>query len=105
MCSRIFLIKLSWTLQQLTSHSFVFQRIQGRPFFLTFYVANAIVLHPTATAKAEDFLAKHVGELVTPPASLDRLEEIGPFREEVTESALALAVTVQAGDTDAEAAA
>jgi hypothetical protein len=54
---------------------------QGRPFFFTFFVSNEVKLHPTASIKAADYVAKHVGGLLTPPSSPERLAELGTFTE------------------------
>jgi ribosomal protein L12E/L44/L45/RPP1/RPP2 len=32
----------------------------GRPFFFTFYLANAVAIHPTDTSKVDEMLQKHV---------------------------------------------
>jgi ribosome biogenesis GTPase A len=53
----------------------------GRPYLFTFYLANAVQIHPTDLAKVDDVLLKHAGELLTPPDSYERLEELGPFDE------------------------
>ena len=53
--------------------------VEGRPFLFTFYVSNDVKLHQTATERADEFLQKHVGELVFPPNSAARLEELGPW--------------------------
>lgn len=50
-----------------------------KPFLLTFYVANAIKLHPTDSAKADEFVQKHIGGMLTPPMSLERHEALGEF--------------------------
>ena len=50
-----------------------------KPFMLTFFVSNDIKLHPTDAKRAEDFRKKHTGTMLTPPLSLERLEEIGEF--------------------------
>lgn len=50
---------------------------QGRPFFFTFFISNDVKLHPTDSAKADEVLAKHVGTLITPPSSPQRLAELG----------------------------
>ncbi|KAL9180348.1 hypothetical protein ACHAXT_008318 [Thalassiosira profunda] len=52
-----------------------------KPFLFTFFVANDIKLHPTDSERADDFVAKHVGTLLTPPLEPgpERLEEIGEF--------------------------
>ena len=59
------------------------QHQQGRPFYFTFFISNEVKLHPTDSARVEDFLNKHVGTLVTPPASPERLAELGPFEDHV----------------------
>ncbi len=53
--------------------------LSGRPFLFTFYLANAINIHPTASAKVDDVLAQHAGGLLSPPSSHERLLELGPF--------------------------
>eukprot|EP01032_Pedospumella_encystans_P012834 gene12834-14817_t len=53
--------------------------LEGRPFFFTFFTSSEVKLHVTQTVKVEDFIQKHVGELVLPPASLERYNEIGPY--------------------------
>jgi len=55
---------------------------KGRPFLFTFYLANAIAIHPTATVKVDEILQKHVGGMLSPPASLERLAELAPFVEQ-----------------------
>eukprot|EP01035_Chromulina_nebulosa_P019313 gene19313-25175_t len=52
--------------------------LEGRPFYFTFFISNEIKLHPTDSTKAESFLEKHIGELIYPPDSLERLKELGP---------------------------
>ena len=54
--------------------------MEGRPFFFTFFVSNEVKLHPTDATRALEFVQKHAGGLVTPPASPQRLEELGPFK-------------------------
>lgn len=53
--------------------------LDSRPFFLTFFISNEIKLHPTDSLKADEFIQKHIGSLVFPPASMARLEELSPF--------------------------
>jgi hypothetical protein len=53
--------------------------LQGRPFFFTFFVSNEVKLHPTSSDRADDFLRRHVGDLVDPPGTVERLDAIGPF--------------------------
>ena len=54
-------------------------RLQGRPFFVTYFLSNSIKLHWTDTENVGNFLSKHVGTLVSPPASPERGKELGPF--------------------------
>jgi hypothetical protein len=42
-------------------------------------VSSDVKLHPTDSAKADDFITRHVGQLIAPPATLERYEEIGPY--------------------------
>ncbi|EOD41710.1 hypothetical protein EMIHUDRAFT_194176 [Emiliania huxleyi CCMP1516] len=51
--------------------------VAGRPFLFTAYLSDAVTLHPTATAKAAEVRRKHAGGVLTPPASLERLEALG----------------------------
>jgi len=53
----------------------------GRPYLLTFYMANAVQIHPTDTARVDEVLEKHAGSMLFPPASYERLHELGTFRE------------------------
>lgn len=55
---------------------------EGLPFSFTFYIANAVPIHPTTSDKAAATLAKHVGGLLAPPASAERLAELGAFVEQ-----------------------
>jgi len=55
--------------------------VAGRPFLFTAYLSDAVTLHPTATAKAAEVRRKHVGGVLTPPASLERLEALGELEE------------------------
>ena len=52
-----------------------------KPFLFTFFVSNEIKLHPTDATKADDFVAKHAGEMLTPPLAPgpERMEMIGEF--------------------------
>lgn len=58
-----------------------------KPFLFTFYVANEIKLHPTDSAKADEFIEKHAGSILTPPLEpgAERMAEIGEFEEHVVE--------------------
>jgi hypothetical protein len=55
----------------------------SKPFLFSFFVANEIKLHPTDSAKALEFVEKHVGGMLTPPfePGLQRYSELGPFDE------------------------
>mmetsp|Transcript_16818 Transcript_16818/g.36437 ORF Transcript_16818/g.36437 Transcript_16818/m.36437 type:complete len:654 (-) Transcript_16818:297-2258(-) len=55
----------------------------GLPFLFTFYMANSISIHPTATDKVDAVLEKHLGGLLDPPSSIERLGELGEFGEEL----------------------
>ena len=59
----------------------------SKPFLFTFFVANDIKLHPTSSEKADDFLHKHAGEMLTPPLAPGpiRMEQIGEFTSHVME--------------------
>ena len=59
----------------------IVEMLDGKPFFLTFFVSNDVKLHPTQIDKASAFVEKHVGALVAPPASIDRLRDLGTFEE------------------------
>ena len=52
-----------------------------KPFLFTFFVSNEIKLHPTDSSKAEEFIAKHAGTMLTPPLEpgSERVEQIGEF--------------------------
>lgn len=54
-----------------------------KPFLFTFYIANDVKLHPTDSGKADDFIAKHAGKILTPPLEpgSQRMEQIGEFEE------------------------
>jgi hypothetical protein len=58
-----------------------------KPFLFTFFVANRIKLHPTDIARADEFVAKHVGGMLTPPLEPgpERMEQIGEFETHVVE--------------------
>eukprot|EP01082_Thalassiosira_pseudonana_P003921 g3042.t1 g3042 contig12:1307115-1308808(-) len=53
----------------------------SKPFLFTFFVANDIKLHPTDSEKSDEFTAKHVGTLLTPPLEPgpERMKDIGEF--------------------------
>jgi hypothetical protein len=57
----------------------------SKPFLFTFFVANEIKLHPTDACRADEFIQKHVGELLTPPLApgTERMEQIGEFEDHV----------------------
>jgi hypothetical protein len=48
-------------------------------------VSNDIKLHVTDQNRADEYLKKHIGNLIFPPATLERLEAIGPFVESIVE--------------------
>lgn len=51
----------------------------SKPFMFTFFVSNDIKLHPTDSDKADGFIAKHAGKMLTPPLEPgpERIEQIG----------------------------
>lgn len=53
--------------------------VEGRPFFFTTFVSSDVKVHPGRSEEAEEFTRKHVGELLTPPFSATRLEELGEW--------------------------
>jgi len=59
----------------------------GLPYLFTFYLANAVQIHPTDSAKVDDVLLKHAGGMLAPPASYERLAELGDFDETTFEIA------------------
>ena len=56
-----------------------------KPFLFTFFVANDIKLHPTDSSRADEFIAKHAGEILTPPfhPGSERIADLGPFESHV----------------------
>eukprot|EP00980_Cylindrotheca_fusiformis_P007517 scaffold1561_cov129-Cylindrotheca_fusiformis.AAC.9 len=56
-----------------------------KPFLFTFFVANEIKLHPTSSDRADEFIKKHAGTLLTPPfePGSERMEQIGEFESHV----------------------
>lgn len=58
---------------------------QGRPFFFTFFLSDRVSLHATTVEKAEQVLERHVGTMITPPASLEQYKALGDFRSKVFE--------------------
>jgi hypothetical protein len=51
----------------------------SKPFLFTFFVANDIKLHPTDSARADEFVQNHVGGMLTPPLGSERMKQIGEF--------------------------
>jgi len=56
---------------------------QGKPYFFTFFISNEVKLHPTDINKRESFIESHIGKLIFPPANLERVEALGPFKYHV----------------------
>ena len=58
-----------------------------KPFLFTFFVANQVKLHPTDVSKADDFVANHAGEMLTPPLAPgpERMKQLGEFETHVVE--------------------
>ena len=59
----------------------------SKPFLFTFFVANDIKLHPTDSSRADEFIQKHAGEMLTPPLppGPERIAELGEFESHVVE--------------------
>jgi 30S ribosome assembly GTPase len=59
----------------------------SKPFLFTFFVANDIKLHPTDSSRADEFVQKHAGGMLTPPhgSGPERMEQIGEFESHVVE--------------------
>jgi hypothetical protein len=53
----------------------------SRPFLFTFFVANEVKLHPTDSSRADEFIKKHAGGMLTPPLEPgpERMEQLGEF--------------------------
>ena len=55
-------------------------------FFLTFYVAPTLTLHPTSAKNADAaFREKHAGGLLSPPFDSERVAELGDFESHTVE--------------------
>lgn len=54
---------------------------EGKPFFFTFFVSNELKLHPTDRTRADEIISKHIGSMLFPPHSMERIEEIGPLED------------------------
>jgi len=57
----------------------------SKPFLFTFFVANDIKLHPTDSARSDEFIEKHAGEMLTPPLGEGRMAQIGKFESHVVD--------------------
>lgn len=49
--------------------------VEGQRSGITVYVENQLLVHRTKTENADDFYAKHAGELLTPPSDPSKLPE------------------------------
>jgi hypothetical protein len=47
----------------------------AKAFFITIFVSNEVSVHVGKIAKAQEFREKHLGKMLSPPFSLERLEE------------------------------
>ena len=56
--------------------------LEGRPFIFTFYFANDVVIHPTDVHRADSIVQKHIGGMIAPPSSGERLAELGVLKEQ-----------------------
>ena len=59
--------------------------LDGMPFFFTAFVSNDVKVHPTDTSKVEDLLRNRVGDIISPPESPERYEQLAPFGSHVVE--------------------
>jgi hypothetical protein len=57
----------------------------SKPFLFTFFVANEVKLHPTDSNRADEFIKKHAGVMLTPPLEPgpERMEQLGEFDSHV----------------------
>jgi hypothetical protein len=57
----------------------------SKPFLFTFFVANEVKLHPTDSNRADEFIKKHAGVMLTPPLAPgpERMEQLGEFDSHV----------------------
>ncbi len=53
----------------------------SKPFLFTFFVSNDVKLHPTDSSKADEYISKHAGKMLTPPLEPgpERMDQIGEF--------------------------
>ena len=49
----------------------------AKAFFMTIFVSNQVSLHVGKADKAKDFRLKHVGGMISPPFTAERIEEMG----------------------------
>ena len=59
--------------------------LEGLPFFFTFFVSSDVTLHPTDATRADEVLERNVGSLLSPPHSVERMEEVGPLQDHMFE--------------------
>lgn len=61
----------------------------SKPFLLTFFVANQIKLHVTDVVRADEVVANHAGDMLTPPLAPgpERMQQIGEFETHAVEIA------------------
>jgi hypothetical protein len=59
----------------------------SKPFMFTFFVANDVKLHPTSVSKADEFIKKQAGIMLTPPfePGEQRMAELGEFESHIIE--------------------
>lgn len=53
--------------------------LEGRPFFFTAFVSSDVKVHPGRVEAADEFTNAHVGALLTPPYTTERLEGLGEW--------------------------
>ena len=49
----------------------------AKAFFMTIFVSNEVSVHVGKASKAQEFREKHMGKMLAPPFSIERLEEMG----------------------------
>lgn len=59
----------------------------SKPFLFTVFVANEIKLHLTDAERADTFIKKHTGDMLTPPLppGEERLKQIGEFEDHIVD--------------------
>lgn len=53
--------------------------VSGKPFFFTAFVSSGVKVHPGRADDAESFMARHSGEMLTPPFSPEGFGSLGEW--------------------------